>query len=314
VFPSGAAVLAVVVTVVTASSSFAEGVRPMPVIASFSILADLVRQVGGERARVSALVGPGIDMHAYRPSPSAVRRLAGARLVVVNGAGLEGWLDRLVAASGYRGPVTVATAGLALRPMGAAPSETGQDHHARASRHDGRGGFDPHAWQDPRLVPAMLENITAGLQSVDPAGGAYYARRAREYGRGVEAVYRMLRARIFRRKGRPPRVVVPHDGFAYLGAAYGIEMVPLARFGGEAEVSAGGLARILRALRGEEVDALLTENVSSPRLIRQLGAESGVRVGGPLFSDALSGPDGPAPNYLALVKHNAAVLIELLRP
>lgn len=277
--------------------------EPLRVVTSFSILADLARQVGGPRVNVHALVERDGDAHVYQPTPADARSLAQASLVVVNGLGFEGWLDRLVKSSGYRGKVIVASRG--ITPL----RRPGHDHsHARKHGHDHDGDADPHAWQDAANVLRYVDNIAQALAELDPAGQADYVANAARYKEKVATLDAEIRQTF---QALPPaqrRVVTTHDAFAYFGKAYGIRFISPVGVSTDAEASAADVARIIRQVRKERIPAVFIENVSDSRLLERIRQESGARLGGTLYSDSLSGDAGPAPTYLEMMRHNARAL------
>ncbi|WP_406854863.1 metal ABC transporter substrate-binding protein [Alsobacter sp. KACC 23698] len=261
----------------------------IPVVASFSILGDFVRQVGGDRVQAVSLVGPNGDAHVFQPSPADARTLAGARLVVVNGLGLEGWIDRLVRASGSRAPVVTASAG--VKPLES--REGGEAPHA-----------DPHAWQDVANAKAYVAAIRDGLSAADPAGKAVYDERAAAYLAQLDALDAEVRAAIARIPADRRRIVTTHDAFGYFGRAYGVAFIAPQGVSTEAEASARDVARIIRQIRAEKVPAVFLENVSDPRLMQRITRETGAKVGGKLYSDALSEQGGPAGTYIEMIRNN----------
>ncbi len=265
---------------------------PLKVVASFSILADLVREVGGPLVEVRSLVAPGADAHVYSPTPADAQALARAELLVVNGLRYEGWMTRLVGAVGYRGPVVVASHGIQPRMT--------------------RGGADPHAWQSLAHVRRYVENIRAGLVDARPAQAATIDARARAYSSRLEALERETRERIARIPPQRRRVVTGHDAFGYFVAAYGVEFIAPRGWSTDSEPSAEAVARIVRQLREQRASALLIETRSDPRLLDRIASEAGVRIGGRLHADALTPAGGEADTYLKLFRHNVDTLIEAL--
>ena len=267
----------------------------LPVVASFSILADLVQVVGGERVAVTSLVGPDADAHVFDPTPQDAKRLARARLVVVNGLGFEGWQQRLVQAAGYQGEVLVASTG--VQPRGHIHEH--EDHQG----HD-HGHLDPHAWQDPRNVMLYVANIAAALARADPKGAAIYRANAAAY----QVLLRELDAWAGARFAGIPvdqwRAVTAHAAFDYLAARYGLRLTALQALSTNSEPDARAMGDLVRGLRADGTVAVFAENLHNARLLRQLAGEAGLAVGGKLYSDALSGPHGPAPTYLALMRYN----------
>jgi len=278
--------------------------EPLNVVATFSILADLTRAAGGERASVRALVGADADAHVYQPTPADARSLGEARLVIANGLGFEGWIDRLVSASGYRGQLLVASDGVEVLHSG----EIGE-----AAGHHGTG-IDPHAWQDPRNVKRYVRNIAAALSRVDPAGAAVYKANAATYAAQLDALDAEFRAAIERLPPQRRRAVTSHDAFGYLARAYGLHFEAPVGVSTDAEASASDIAALIRQIRRDRIPAVFLENISDPRLLERVRAETGARVGGTLYSDALSGPNGPAPTYLDMMRHNLKTLTAALAP
>lgn len=273
---------------------------PLRVVASFSILADLVRRVGGERVAVTSLIGPDADAHGFEPSPADAGRVAGAGLVVVNGLGLEGWIDRLVKASGRAAPPLV-VASRGVTPIG----EGGQASHG----HDA----DPHAFQSVANARLYVATIRDALVAADPDGRDAYAANATAYLAELAALEAEIREGLARIPPARRRIITSHDAFAYFAAAYGIRLIAPRGVSSDSDVSARDVARIVRQIRAETIPALFLENVSDPRLLEQIARESGARIGGKLYSDALSKPEGPAASYVALMRANLGTLVAALR-
>jgi zinc/manganese transport system substrate-binding protein len=276
----------------------ARAAAPMEVVASFSILGDLVRQVGGERVSVTTLVQPGGDAHVYEPAPADVQRLARARLVLVNGLGLEGWIPRLVQAAAAKARVVVATAGIDPRQ---APAEGGEP-----------AGIDPHAWQSVPNARIYVANIRDGLSAADPDGVEIYTKAAETYLARLDTLDREVRAAVATIPAGRRKIITTHDAFGYFAAAYGVAMIAPQGVSTESEPSARDVARIIRQIRSEKIPAIFLENVTDPRLLQRIAAESGARVGGTLYSDSLSPPGGPAGTYIDMVRHNIRELTAAL--
>ena len=271
------------------------------VVATFTILADLVRQVGGEGVEVSSLVGPNGDVHAYAPSPADSRKLAAARLIVENGLNLEGWISRLAKASASKARIVVASAGVSPR------EEHGDHDHAH-------GGTDPHAWQNVANAKIYVANIRDGLIAANPSGKADYAARARAYLEKLDALDACVRAAVAKIPADRRRIVTTHDAFGYFGQAYAIELAAPAGVSTEAAVSARDVGKIIAQIKKDKFPAVFLENVSDPRLIDQIARETGAKIGGTLYSDSLSGPDGAAGTYIDMVRHNISELTKALAP
>lgn len=265
---------------------------PLRVVATFSVLADMVREVGGPAVEVASLVGPNADAHMFAPTPADARRVASADLVVVNGLNYEGWIERLIRASGYKGPVLVASEGITPRRVGR--------------------GIDPHAWQSLAHAKQYVENIRAALVAAAPTRRAEIDTRAAAYLQRITALEQDTLARIGRLPAQQRRVITAHDAFGYFAAAYGVEFVSPRGWSTDSEPSADAVARIVRQARAQQVGALLLENISDPRLIERIAREAGVGVGGALYSDALSPPGAAADTYLRMFAHNVRTIVEAL--
>ena len=282
----------------------------LEVVASFSILADMVKRVGGESVRVVTLVGPDQDSHSYRPTPEDLRTLANAKLVFTNGAGFEGWLERLIAASGFDGVLVEATKGLVLHP----PAPLVDPHSGRPFGSVATvDEVDPHAWQDPRLGIEYVGNIERGFVAADPKGAPGYRRRGAAYRAEIEVIYAGLIRELNAVPEARRRIVVPHSGFGYLARAFKVTALAPGGIAGHGEISAARLAAFARHVRKGGVRAIFLEPTSNPRIVRQLARETGVPVAGVLYTDALSSPEGKAPTYLAMLKHNVETLIRVLK-
>ncbi len=282
------------------------------VVASFSILGDMVRQVGGDRVHVTTLVGPDGDAHVYQPTPADARAVAGTKLLVVNGLGFEGWMDRLTEASGYKGRVVTATAGIVPHQMEEAEAEREKEAEEHVQADQDHGGIDPHAWQSLANARIYVRNIADGLSSVDPAGAEIYRSNAVRYLKDIDAVEAQVREAIDSLPVERRKVVTSHDAFGYFSVAYGIEFHAPVGFSTEAEASAGDVARLVRQINKEKIPAVFVENISDRRLLDQIVRETGARIGGTLYSDALSKADGPAGTYLGMMRHNIQTLVAAL--
>ena len=275
----------------THATSRAEGATPIPVVATFSILADLVKNVGGDRVSVTALVAPGADVHVYEPTPDDARKVAAAKALVVNGLGLEGWMDRLAKAAGSPARVVVASTGVKPREM---PAE------------DGKKGMqtDPHAWQSIANAKIYVANIRDGLAAADPGDAEAFRANAAAYLKKLDALEDDVRAAIASIPPARRRIITTHDAFGYFGAAYGFKFVAPEGVSTETEASARDVAKIIRQIKADKFPAVFLENVTDARLVRRLASESGAKVGGTLFSDSLSPPEGPAATYVDMMKSN----------
>lgn len=273
--------------------SFAETAK-IPIVASFSIIGDLVREVGGDRVLVTTIVGPDGDAHVYEPSPADGRRIAQARLIFVNGLGFEGWLDRLMRAAKNKGEVVTLGKKVAARK--------------------GEEGQDPHAWQDVANAKIYVEEIREALTAADPEGAQVYKANADAYLARLDALDAEIRQAIDALPKERRRVVSTHDAFGYFAARYGVEFIAPQGVSTEAEVSARDVAKIIDAVRTHKVAAVFIENIADPRLAKRIASETGARMGGVLYSDALSGAMGDGATYIDMMRHNVKQLAKALAP
>jgi zinc/manganese transport system substrate-binding protein len=288
-------------------------------VASFSILGDMVARVGGERVAVTTIVGANADSHIYEPRPSDAAAVAAADIFFINGLGFEGWMDRFVEATGYTGPLVVASEGVtahASAEHGEHEDHDGHDDHDDHDDHEdhahdehGHGATDPHAWQDIANGVLYVGTIARGLCAVDAAGCPLYTANAAAYAAELTALDAAIREQIAAIPAERRRVITTHDAFGYFGDAYGVTFLAPEGISTDAEPSAADVARLIIQIRTEGVSALFVENMSDPRLVQQIADETGVTLGGELYADALSEPDGPAPTYLDMLRHNAGLLI-----
>ena len=289
----------------------------LPVVASFSILADWVRQIGGEHVSVHSLVEIDQDSHVFRARPQDVRKVTQAELLVVNGLGFEGWLERLIAASGYRGEVLVASKGID-RLLSVDREDDHHSHHDHGHHHghdheahtDPKKSYDPHAWHSLNAAKIYTSNIAQALSRIAPAHAKDFTAALNSYHNKLDALKARYQPVIAQIPSAQRQIVVPHNSFAYLGREFGLTIHALQGISTEAESSAQDLARIVTEIRKHKVRAIFLENVSNPRLIEQVQRETGVMLGGELISDALS--RNRAETYLALMEHNLRLITEAL--
>lgn len=280
----------------------------VPVVASFSVLGDLVRQVGGERVQVQVLVGPGSDAHVYQPTPAQARTVAAARLVVSNGLGFEGWMSRFLRAAGFKGRHAVLAEGLA------GPRRTGEAGVGPQGRHDHKGhrhdaAIDPHVWQNVAHAVTMSRRVAEALCAVDGAGCGEYTARAAAYGERLQALDLEIRQGWAALPEPRRKVITSHDAFGHYAAAYGVRFLAPQGVSTNAEASAQGVATLVRQVRAEGVRAMFLENIADPRLIEQIARETGVQPAGSLYSDSLSDAQGPAATYEAMMRHNTQLML-----
>lgn len=285
-----------VAAVALSTASVAQTPERLKVVATFSILSDLVRNVGGDRIDLVTLVGPDGDAHVYSPTPADGRRLAEAKVVFVNGLRFEGWMNRLVKSSGGKAALIEAAKGVQTIEEGA---------HGHGHSH---GSVEPHAWQSVANAKIYVANIRDGLVGADPAGKEVYEANAAAYLQKLDALDAEVKAAIARIPMDRRRIVTSHDAFAYFEKAYGLDFVAPQGVSTESEASAKDVARIIQQIRREKIRAVFVENVSDPRLLERIAKETGARLGDRLYSDALSGPDGPAATYIEMMRHNIRAL------
>lgn len=264
----------------------------LEVVASFSIIGDFVKNVGGDRVNVTTLVGPNGDVHVYAPAPADAKKIADAKLLVINGLGLEGWLPRLLQSSGGKAPITVATNGVA-------PLRLGSD-------------ADPHAWQSVANAKIYVANISDALVAADPRDAAAFRANAARYAAELDALEAEVRAAVAQIRPEHRKVISTHDAFGYFAASYGIDFIAPSGVSTEAEPSARDVAKIISQIKSAKIPAVFLENSGDPRLVSRIAAETGAKVGGTLFSDALTDEKGPCPTYIEMVRHNIRTLTSAL--
>ncbi len=319
---------------------------PIRVVATFSILGDMVSRIGGEHVDLTTLVGPGGDAHVYRPTPAAARAVNEADVLVVNGLGFEGWLDRLIETASFDGVHVVATKG--VEPIafeGHAEDDhagdhgddehhghddsaaeghgddghdthahgTDEDHHDEHHAHD-HGAFDPHAWQSLRYAVTYVDNVTLALANASPENASMFHRNRALYVAEIEALDVEIRRLLAGVPDDARTIVTSHDAFQYFGRDYGLSFVAPQGLSTESEASAKDVVRLIERIRSQGIRAVFVENIADPRLLKRIADETGARIGGTLYPGALSGPEGPAPTYLDMMHHNARTLAQALAP
>lgn len=286
---------------------------PLKVVASFSILGDMVRQIGGRHVDLAMLVGPNGDAHVYEPTPADAKTIAAAQLLVINGLEFESWLPRLLHASGFAGETVQASTGIAPRSFADSHGhdEHGHDEHGHDEGH-AHGPTDPHAWQSLTNGVIYARNIGAALAKADPAHADDYARATAAYVARLEALDAQVKTELGAIPAEQRRVVASHDAFGYFGDAYGVTFLAPLGPSTAAEASAAELGRIIDLIRDQDIKAVFVENISNTKLIEQVARETGATIGGDLYSDALSDADGPAPTYEKMFAWNAGQLVRAL--
>lgn len=284
--------------------------EPVRVVATFSILADMVREVGGEQIALTTIVGRNGDAHSFEPTPRDARALGQAQMLVRNGLGFEGWLPRLVEASGFSGLDVVASTGVqALHLDEASPDEGNHAEHTQEAGHHHDGDLDPHAWQDLSNGVVYVRNIAEGLVQIDPEHADQYRQRAQAYIDRLMAEDRAVRDQLAMIPAVQRVMMTSHDAFGYFGHAYGIRLISIVGISSDAEPTARTIASLIDQIRAEHIHALFLENAANPKLMQRIAQETGVRVGGMLYADALDAPEREAGSYLGMFRWNMQQLL-----
>ncbi|RTZ45683.1 metal ABC transporter substrate-binding protein [Candidimonas sp. SYP-B2681] len=299
---------------------------PLRVVASFSIIGDMVKEIGGEHVSLTTIVGPNGDAHSFEPTPRDVKALSQAQVLVINGLDFEGWLPRLINAAGFKGAQVLASDGVVLRSLGdgktkdeiavgsaGKPDTTSAKHDHVHDKH-GHGDIDPHAWQSLSNGMKYAKNIADGLSLADPRRSGYYQSRAEIYIGRMEKLDAEIKQAFESIPQDRRKVLTSHDAFGYFAEAYGIRFISVVGLSSQAEPSASEVANIIDRARKEKVSGVFMENTTNSRLVTQIARETGSKVGGSLYSDALAPPDQPASTYLGMFSWNAGQLIYVLTP
>lgn len=304
---------------------------PLKVVASFSVLGDMVEQVAGDRVTLDVLVGPNGDSHVYEPSPQDAVAISRADLVILNGLSFEGWMPRLMETADFNGQQLIL--GEHIEPLALEnddhheDSDHHQDDHHEDKHHDDHadehsheddhhhdhGAFDPHAWHSLPHAITYVSVITEKLASMDPENARYYRERSEQYRGRLNRLHEWATDAIAGIPESRRRIITPHDAHGYLEAEYGLHIESPLGLSTESEASAQRLGELILQVRMNNISAVFLENVASDKLIRQIERDSKVRFGGTLYSDALSETSGPAGTYEAMMRHNLETLVEVLR-
>ncbi|MDU7557185.1 MULTISPECIES: metal ABC transporter substrate-binding protein [unclassified Pseudomonas] len=271
--------------------------KPIEAVASFTVIADMVQNVGGDHVHVTSLIGPNGDPHAYEPTPNDAQALKRADLVFVSGLHLEGWLDRLIKASGYQGQPVVLSNGIKTRSM----------------EEDGKRITDPHAWNSAANGVVYVRNIISALQKADPANASDYQAKGEQYIQQLEQLDAYARAQVQAIPSDKRKVLTSHDAFGYFGDAYGVTFLSPLGFSTETEASASDVAKLIKQIKHEHVSTYFFENSSDPRLVKQIADASGAQPGGELYVESLSPADGPAPTYAQMFRYNVDKLTAAMK-
>lgn len=284
----------------------------LKVVASFSIIADFAKNVGGDRVDITTLVGPNGDAHVYEPKPADAAAVAAADVVLVNGLQLEGFLRRLVEASGTTAPIVELSKGGEVLKVADEPhpheEDEDHDHAAGEEGHHHHGEYDPHAWQSVRNAEVYVKNIADAFCAADATGCDTYKANADAYGRKLEALDAEIREAVAGIPQDKRSIITSHDAFGYFEHDYGLAFLAPEGVSTDSEASAADVAALIRQIRDDKASAIFVENITNPRLIEQIAGETGLKVGGELYSDALSDADGPAATYIDMMRHNVATI------
>ncbi|WP_037036875.1 metal ABC transporter substrate-binding protein [Rahnella sp. WP5] len=271
--------------------------KTVDAVASFSILGDIVQEVGGEHVKVTTLVGPDGDPHSFEPSPKDSKAINASDVVFVSGLGLEGWIDRLVTASGYKGHLVTASEGVNSHKM----------------EEDGKQITDPHAWNSMANGVIYATNVMNALIKVDPEDADYFRQRGTAYIEQLQKLDAWAKTEFTGIPQSKRKVLTSHDAFGYFGQEYHVSFMAPVGFSTEAEASASGVASLIKQIKAEKVKTYFIENQTDPRLVKQIAAASGAEPGGELYPEALSGPKGPATTYVKAFKHNVETIVASMK-
>ena len=280
--------LSAALPVLVTLSAVPASAETLKVVASFTVLADVVRQVGGDHVKVTSLVGPNGDPHEFEPAPADAKALNAAKVTFVSGEGLEGWMDRLIAASGYKGnPVTVS-----------------EGINTRTMEEDGKTVTDPHVWNSPINVKVWVANIEKALSAADPTDAAAYKANAEKYTKRLDELDAYAHSKFDKIAGDRRKVLTSHDAFGYFGREYNVSFLAPLGLSTESEASAADVARLIEQIKRENVKTYFFENSNDPRLVKQVATATGAEPGGELYVESLSDSKGPAPTYEKMFRYN----------
>ncbi|WP_105426158.1 metal ABC transporter solute-binding protein, Zn/Mn family [Neorhizobium tomejilense] len=260
----------------------------LKVVASFTVLGDVVSQVGGKHVKVTNLVGPNGDPHEFEPSPTDARNLKAAQVAFVSGEGLEGWMDRLITASGYKGKPVVVSEGVNTRTMD----------------EDGKTVTDPHVWNSPVNVKVWVANIEKALSEADPADAGAFKANAEAYLQKLDAMNAYAHSKFDAVPADHRKVLTSHDAFGYFGREYNVSFLAPLGLSTETEASAADVAKLIQQIKAEGVKTYFLENSNDPRLVKQIAKATAAQPGGELYVESLSDAKGPAPTYEKMFRYN----------
>ncbi len=290
--------------------------QELQVVSTFSIISDFARNVGGERIKLTTLVPPNGDTHSYEPKPTDAVAMGQADVVLANGLHLEGFLDRLVQASGAKAPVIALTQGVELLRNTEEDHEHADhdhddhdhDHADEHAHHHHHGEYDPHAWQSVANAQVYVNNIAQAFCAADAGGCPSYQANAKSYDEKLQALDAELKAMVTQIPASQRTIITSHDAFGYLGHEYGLQFLAPQGVSTGSDASAAGVASLIQQIKDQQASAIFIENISNPRLVQQIAQETGMKIGGELYSDALSTADGPASTYIDMMRHNVSTI------
>jgi len=279
--------------------------EPLKVVASFSIIGDFAKNVGGDRIELTTLVGPDGDAHVYEPKPADAMAMSKADVVLVNGLHFEGFLQRLVEASATKASIVELTKGVEPIKM-KEEFEEGEADGSHADHH--HGDIDPHAFQSIANAKIYVKNIADAFCAADKDGCDTYKANADAYTQKLAQTERDVKETIASIPEDKRTIITSHDAFGYFEHEYGLTFLAPEGISTEAEASAADVAALIRQVKEDKASAVFVENITNARLIEQIASETGLKVGGTLYSDALSPADGPASTYIDMMHHNVATI------
>jgi len=271
--------------------------KTLDTVASFTVLADIVKQIGGDRVHVKSLVGPNGDPHSFEPTPQDSEALAKADVVFVSGLGLEGWMDRLISASSYKGEVVVASKGITTRSM----------------EEDGKRITDPHAWNSMKNGETYATNVMNALIAADPQDAALFRQRGAAYLSQLQKQDKWAADSFAAIPAAKRKVLTSHDAFGYFGQRYGVTFMSPVGFSTESEASASDVAGLITQLKNEHIHSYFIENQTDPRLVKQIASATGAQPGGELYPEALTDKGGVADTYITAFRHNVTAMLNSMK-
>lgn len=291
-------------------STLAYAASPIPVVASFSVLGDLVKVVGADRVTVTMLVGYDEDAHAFEPKPSDAKKIVASQLMVINGLHFEPWAVKLAKSASYKGDILIASKGIKPLAKQKKSGHQDEDHEEAGHHHHEHGDQDPHAWQNPNNVKTYVRNIAQALSKIDPASAEFYKANAQTYIKELESLDSAITAQLASIPVAKRKVITSHNAFSYFGTQYQVTFMAAEGVNSKAEPSAKAIAQLIQQIKREKIKAIFLENMKNPKLIEQVSKEAGVTVGAVLYSDALSSKAESGASYLKMMRYNLQLLAE----